>query len=135
MPALEIIGGLVTAPGATPTNLTMFTGNTNVIRNCPDDSMVKMLQAWTDVQGAGFFRIRSPKLHDNVQGIRLQNVISELGPKLPWQLPQKLYPQDTLTLDMTGSATAGDIESACLLNYYSDLPGIAARFITQNQNR
>lgn len=133
MPALEIISGFATAPSTTFTALTMAAGNSNTIRNCPDDSDVKLLQAWTDTQGAGNLRIRSPKLHDNVQGIRLQNTISELAPKLPWGFPQKLYPQDALTLELTGSATAGDIETACFLIYYASLPGIAARFITPDE--
>jgi hypothetical protein len=41
-----------------------------------------------------------------------------------------LYPQDTLTAQLAGSATAGDIETACLLLYYEDVPGAAGRFIT-----
>jgi hypothetical protein len=43
--------------------------------------------------------------------------------------PQKLISQDTLLVDLSGSATAGDIETACMLIYYDDLPGINARFI------
>lgn len=129
MPALEIIGGLATAPSTTATALTMFTGNSNVIRNNPTDDKIHLLNAWADVQGAGFLRIRSPRLHDNVQGIRLTNVISEVGPKMPLGAPQLLIPQDALTLELTGSGTAGDIEQAALLIYYASLPGIEARFI------
>jgi hypothetical protein len=127
MRALEIIGGYATAPSTTFTALTMFTGNSLAIRNAPLESDVKLLQAWVDAQGAGCLRIRSPRLHDNVQGIRLYTVVSEVAPLLPWGFPQKLIPQDTLVAELTGSATSGDIESAALLIYYSDLKGVDAR--------
>jgi len=125
--ALEIIGGYATAPSTTATGLTMFTGNSLTIRNAPLDSVVKLLQAWVDVQGAGYFRIRSPRLHDNVQGIRLYTVVSEVQPLLPMFSGQKLIAQDTLVAEITGSATAGDLESACMLLYYDNLPGVDAR--------
>jgi len=135
MPALEIIGGMATAPAATLTALTMFTGNSNTIRNCQEDSPIHLLNAWADVQGAGTLRIRSPRLHDNVQGIRVGTVVSEPVPLLPMGKPQKLIPQDTLTVELSGSSTAGDIESAALLIYYANLPGIEARFITPQELR
>src|SRR6266487_656652 len=127
--AIEMLIGFVTAPSTTFTALTMGAGNSLTIRNCPFDKRVLLLQAWTDSQGAGVFRVRSPKLHDNVQGIRLATVISEVKPLLPWPSLQPLFPQDTLVAELTGSATAGDIESGCMLVYYDDLPGSDARMI------
>jgi hypothetical protein len=129
MPALEIIGGLATAPSTTFTAVTNFTGNSNVVRNCDEQNPVKLLSTWADVQGAGNSRIRSPRLHDNVQGIRLVNVVGEPLPQLPLGLTQKLIPQDALTIELTGSATGGDIEQIALLIYYASLPGIEARLI------
>lgn len=129
MPALEIIGGFATAPSTTFTAVTMFTGNSNTVRNCREEAPIKLLETWADVQGAGNTRIRSPRLHDNVQGIRLTNIVGETLPQLPCGLPQRLIPQDTLTIELTGSATAGDIESVALLVHYDELPGIEARLI------
>jgi len=125
--AMEIIGGQATAPSTTVTALTMFAGNSLTIRNAPLESEVKLLQGWVDVQGAGYLRVRSPRLHDNVQGIRLYTVVSEPQPLLPWGFPQKLIPQDTLIAEITGSATAGDLEMAALLIAYANLPGVDAR--------
>jgi len=127
--ALELIAGFVTAPSTTFTAWGMNTGNTNTVRNCPEGKLVRILEAWADWQTAGILRVRSPKLHDAVQGIRLQGVASEVQGLLPAVAPQRVYPQDTLTIEQTGSATAGDIESGALLLYYEDLPGSAARFI------
>jgi hypothetical protein len=126
---LELVSGFVTAPGTTFTALTMAAGNSATVRNARADSVVQLLSAWADVQGAGEFRTRSPKLHDGVQGIRLDTVVSEVKPLLPDQFMQMLFPQDALTLELTGSATAGDIESAAMLIHYDDLPGAEGQFI------
>ncbi len=126
---LELVSGFVTAPSTTFTALTMAAGNSATVRNARADSVIQLLSAWADVQGAGEFRIRSPKLHDGVQGIRLDTVISEVKPLLPDQFMQMLFSQDGLTLELTGSATAGDIESGCMLIHYDDLPGAEAQMI------
>ncbi len=129
MPALELLTGFVTAPSTTLTALTMADGNSLTVRNCPEESEVKLLSNWTDNQAVGQFQIKSPKLHDNVQGINIGTVASEPQPLMPRGWSQKLYPQDTLAALLSGSATAGDIETACMLVYYADLPGIEARLI------
>jgi hypothetical protein len=128
--ALEIIAGYVTAPSATFTPLTMASGNSLTVRNAPLDSMVRLLSAWSLNQGAGTLRIRSPKLHDNVQGIRMDITLGEACPLFPLGVSQKLVPQDTLVVELTGSATAGDIEQAAMLLYYDNIPGSDARLAT-----
>jgi len=128
--ALELITGFVTAPDTTQTALTMATGNSLTIRNAEPKSEVKLLTCWADVQLRGLLRIRSPKLHDNTQGIRFATIASEVQPLMDPMFAQRLYPQDTLTVDLSGSATAGDIEQASMLVYYPDQPGVNARFLS-----
>lgn len=127
--AMEVLAGFATAPSTNFTALTMGAGNSAVVRNARGDSRIFLLQAWADNQAAGTLRIRSPKLHDNVQGIRLDVTASDAKPLLPSRIKQGLYSQDGLILEITGSATAGDIESAGLLVLYEDLPGTEGRFI------
>mgnify|MGYP000079036826 CR=1 FL=1 len=127
--ALELITGFVTAPSTTNTALTLATGNTLTVRSHPFENAAMLLQAWADNQTSGVLRIRSPRLHDQVQGIRLDVLASEVVPLLPRGATQRLFPQDTLVVDLTGSAAAGDIETACLLVYYGDLPGIDSRLL------
>lgn len=127
--ALELLTGFVTAPGAILTALTMAIGDTLSIRSFNDPSSARLLTNWTDSQGIGAFQIRSPKLHDNVQGITIQTVIGNPLPLMPEGVTQKVYSQDTLTALLSGSAVAGDIETACMLMHYDDLPGISARLI------
>lgn len=123
MVAMRLLTGFVTAPSSTFTAATMATGDSLTIGNTDLNNPIYLLNVWGDHQTAGNIRIRSPKLHDINQGIRLFNVASEVQPLLPWGMKQLLYPQDTLELMMTGSGTGGDIETACLLIYYTNLPG------------
>lgn len=125
--ALECVCGFATAPGASQVNLTMATGNSLTIRNAPIDAKTLLLATWAFCTGAGVFRIKSPRLHDNVQGIRSNTFAGNPVPLWPLGLAQKLIPQDTLTADISGSATAGKIESAFMLIYYDNCPGVAAR--------
>lgn len=128
--ALELLSGYATAPSTTFTALTMASGNSATIRAATPGSNIQLLNAWTDNQTAGNFRIRSPRLHDNVQGIRLNALASNTQPLLPLGVKIPLIEQDTLTMEITGSGTGGDIESAAVLIYYDDLPGVEGRFLT-----
>ena len=131
--ALELLCGQVTAPDTTQTALTMNAGNTLTVRNAPITSRPKLLTAWIDSQLRGIVRMRSPSFHDNVQGLRFDHIASEVQPLFDPHFAQELVPQDTITVDLSGSATAGDIESWAGLVYYPELPGIAARFIDPAQ--
>ena len=129
-PALEVITGFVTAPGATPTALTMAAGNSATVRNTSSSSLIALTSTWAQTSAAGIWIIKSPKLHDNVQGIRNTIISGDVSPRWVPGIWQKLYPQDNLTLLLSGSATGGHIESAASLIYYNNLDGVNGRFIT-----
>lgn len=133
MKAMELISGQVTAPSTTFTALTVNAGNSLTVRNAAPDSEILLLSIWGKHQTAGNIRVRSPQLHDNVQGIRLFDIAANPLPLYPNGAKQKLNAQDTLIVEVTGSATAGDIETAHLLVWYEDLPGINGRFITEEE--
>lgn len=128
--ALELIAGQATAPSAVFTALTMNSGNSLAIRNAALTADIRLIQMWAKHQAAGVFRVRSPKLHDNVQGIRMRNPASLAIEMLPWDIYQKLVAQDTVVAEITGSAVGGQFEQGAMLLYYSDLPGQAARLTT-----
>lgn len=129
-PAIDTITSTGTAIGATLAATTIAAGDSFTIKNAPLTSAAWLLNFWTDNQVAGQVRIRSPKMHDNVDAIRSRALIGVLEPILPWGAPQRLWPQDTEIVELAGSAVAGDIESVVQLLYYDDLPGQAARLIT-----
>lgn len=133
MPALELLTGFVTAPSTTLTGLTMASGNSLTIRSAPTEEDVRLLNIWNDNQTAGLLSVRSPRMHDNVNGIRLEALASTVAPLIPWQPSQRLVPQDTLVAQLSGSGTASDIETMCMLIYYSNLPGINASLITADE--
>lgn len=127
--AIDTVTGAATAIGATLAALTANAGDSFQVKNQPFTSNPMLLNFWADVQAAGIARIRSPKLHDNVDALRSRTLVNVLDPLLPYGQPETLWPQDTLIFELAGSAVAGQIESVQALIYYPDLPGQAARLI------
>lgn len=128
-PALDTVTSTGTAIGATIAALTAVSGDSQTVKNASLSSDVFLLSAWADVQAAGSARIRSPKLHDSTDGIRSRTRVNNDEPFTPWGFAQRLVPQDSLIVELAGSAVAGDIESIVMQIYYADLPGQSARFI------
>lgn len=130
---MEILSGFVTAPGATFTAWTAATGNSLTLRSADTSSRVVLIGAWAWNQVAGTLRIRSPRLHDFQQGIRMRVPVNNVSPMYPPtgdpSMSQLLIPQDNLTVEQTGSAVGGQIETGSLLVWYDSLPGIGGRFI------
>jgi len=124
---MELISGRATAPSSTLTALTMAAGNSLTVRNTALTADIRLIDMWAFNNAAGIFRIRSPKLHDNVQGIRYRVVGSDPISLIPHGAWQKLTPQDTLIAEISGSAVGGQIEQGQALIWYSDLPGSNAR--------
>ncbi len=132
-PALNTVHSAGTAIGATLAATTILAGDSFQIQNQDMTKKALLLNVWADVQVAGELRVRSPKFHDNVDGFRTATMIGIVEPLMPWGVPQRIYPQDVLAVDLAGSAVAGDVESVALLQYYEDLPGTSARFISPEQ--
>jgi len=128
--AIDTISGFVTAPGATFTAWTMALGDSLQIRNSNPQKRTLLLEAWAWNQAVGTLRLRSPKLHDNVQGIRWAIPANSVDFNLPYEVSQTLYPQDIIIAEQTGTATGGQIESGSVLVFYEDLPGVAGRFVS-----
>lgn len=135
---LEVVTSFSTAPGVAAFAATAAcNGNSLQIRSAALSSKVYLLNSWAFNQVAGQFRIRSPRLHDAVNGIRYRvqaaNVLPRIGGYLNGNFAQFLIPQDTLIVENEGSAVAGQIESGSMLIYYDSLPGISARLINNAQ--
>lgn len=131
--AVEILTGFVTAPSSTFTAWTMASGDSLTIRSAGPDSRILLLQAWGQNQTAGNLRVRGPRLHDNVQGMRFFCAADQPDPLMPIGIAQRLRPLDVLTVEQTGSAVAGDIEQGSLLVWYENLPGSDARLIDADE--
>ncbi|MBA7579288.1 hypothetical protein ES708_21158 [subsurface metagenome] len=137
MPAMELVTGLV-LDADTLKALTPLAGNSFTIRNAPDGTEVRLLQAWgceDTLNHLGHFVIRSPLMHDNVRGISLIEGGARALPLLNNLVRQKLFPQDTLTLEVLGTAGALVLSFGSILLYYEDLIGVSSNFITPDELR
>lgn len=122
--ALQVITGRATNP-ASFTAVTVATGDSLQVQNFPDGASASLLNMWGLGATAGIVRVHSPKLHDNVQGIRAKFLAATPQPLLPNGPMQPLFSQDTLTVEIQDAGTETDM--ATLLAYYSNLPGADAQ--------
>jgi len=124
--ALETITVFATAPNTGAAGAAA-TGNSLTIRNTDKPAWLLAISGLQQAT-AGFNRLTSPQLHDTTTGIQVQFAASQASEFSLWT-PQRLYSQDTLTDTISGSNTAGDIETRQLLVAYDDLPGVDANLI------
>jgi len=127
MPALQLQSYVGTAINTTLAPLAAVSGDSLAVSNFAIGKNAWLVQLWADVQLAGTVRVRSPKFHDNVNGLRIDTIASDPRPLMPWGAMQPLFPNDTLIVELAGSSTAGDIEHVVLLQYFDDMPGVSAR--------
>jgi hypothetical protein len=128
--ALNVVSCRATAPGVAAFAAgTYNSGDSGAVRNAAQGSNIQLIEAWQNNNAAGFGRIRSPRLHDNVSGIHFVVPASQPQPVLGRPFNQKLYSQDVLINELEGSAVGGQIEVQAMLIYYEDLPGCSGVFI------
>src|ERR1700681_4882559 len=82
-PAIDTITSQGTAIGAALVATTIAPGDSFQFKNANLTSKVWLLNMWTHNLVAGMVRVRSPKLHDNVEAIRARTLIATLDPLLP----------------------------------------------------
>lgn len=122
--AAQVITGRVTNPSTTFTALTPNLGDSFSVLNFSGTAGAYLENAWASEASAGVLRIKSPRMHDQAQGLRMQ--VGDTIPRLlmPSGARQAMYPSDALTVEMTGGAAETDL--GALLLTYDDLPGISA---------
>lgn len=128
MSAVEVVTGRVVNPGAAFANVTANTDQSFAVRFHTTPGTAVLEEVWVQQGTAGEVRITSPNLHDDVVGIRMRSHANAVRRLLPEEAEQVLMPQDTLQVELTGSAAATD--AVALLIRYGELPGIAARLHT-----
>lgn len=131
--AMEVVTGRALNPGAGPTALGANTGDSFQVKSTPENQNAQLIGLWGQAATAGLVRLRSPRLHDNTQGLRyvlpaglVRNFLAD-GEHTP------LYSQDILTFEIGGGGAETD--SASMLVYYPDLGGSDARLVTWDQIR
>jgi hypothetical protein len=126
----EVITGRVANPAAL-TQVTMNTGDTAAVRSFGDSISAYLENIWTQQATAGFARVRSPRMHDNVQGIRLAAPAALPLPLLPVEANQRVYQTDTLTIELQGGGAETD--AIALQMYYDGMTTGAAKLANWDQ--
>lgn len=121
MSAIELVTGRVLNPGAAITALTPNTGSTFAVRTTPEGTKVTLENMWGQNASGGVARIRSPRMHDNVQGIRVRIPKNDPRLLLPFAVREQLYAQDTLIVESSGGGAETD--TLCYIVSYDRLPG------------
>ena len=125
MPAIDTVVGIATNPGASLTAVTMNNGDSLTVRNfAPTDSAY--LERVTRVgTSSGAARILSPLLHDDTRGITFTTPESPSVYLMPQGRGERLYAQDTLTVQVSGGTAETDLVALSI--YYTNLAGGSAR--------
>jgi len=131
MTAMEVVTGRVLNPGATITALTANTGSSFTVKDFPASSPAYLEGLWAQNATAGVVRVHSARMHDDVQGIRFTSPAALIRNYMGDRAEQKLYPNDPLRFEQSGGGAETD--SAAMLFYYNELPGIAARLAMWEQ--
>lgn len=131
MPAVQVLSGRVEKIKTVLTALTMNTGDSVTVRSTEGGGNVLLEQIWGQAAKGGVIRVRSPRMHDFAQGIRVRVPEKLPKPLLPMQARQVLYSQDQLTIEM--SLQEEEVGVTALLVYYENLPGITANLATWEQ--
>lgn len=126
MGAFEVIGSNAKTPSTTFTELKAFTGQTFTVRATTAGAALENM--WAMNATGGSVRIRSPRMHDNTQGIRMRVPKALVQPLVPYSVKEVLYPTDVLVPETTGGAAEED--QAYFLLHYDDIPGSNANVRT-----
>ncbi len=129
-PAIQTIAGFFTAVGAATSVATPAAGDSFAVA-AYTNGKAYLEQVYASGTTVDFVRVRSPKMHDANQGIRVWVGTSLREPLIPWEIDQSLYPADVpiVEIDSTGAATNG-----VLLHYvYDDMPGAMPRLAAPSE--
>lgn len=127
MPALDAIASYQGTSGSTLAAGTTATGDSTTIRNFGASAHAYLCGAfYDDVTTPLAWRVRSPLLHDNVQGIRFGPGAAAPAALWPLGVLQELEAQDQLTIELSTAASTGKALGVVQV-FYTDLPGATAR--------
>lgn len=123
--ALQLVSGFFTAGGAGLNVATSAAGDTFAVPSFDIHNSAYLEQVFAAGATTDFVRIRSPRLHDANQGMRLFAGTTKNRPLLPYEIDERLYPSDTpiVEIDATGAGSG----NVLLLYSFDDLPGVAPR--------
>ena len=124
-----MIAGSLAATAAVPTQVVMFGNDSRVVRSFSSGKKAYLLAI--NAVGhttTGPISIKSPKFHDNVNGIYFPTINGTDLP-LPMEFLQPLYSQDNLDILFVDTLGAGDWDNVALEIYYEEQLGNMGNYI------
>lgn len=123
--ALQLISGFATVGAAGTAVVTPSPGDTFTVQQYQPSAAASLEQLWIQGASIDFIRVRSPRMHDANQGIRLDTAGTNLRGLIPWEITQPLYAVDVPIVEIDQTAAASGTLHA--LYYYTDLGGVQPR--------
>lgn len=131
--SLQLVSGYYTAGAAGTGTATPSPGDTFNVPSFNISSQAYLAQVIASGASTDFVRIRSPRLHDANQGIRLYIGTTTHRNLLPWDNGEVLYPSDTPTVEIDETAAATGAIS--ILYEFADLAGASPRLASWSEVR
>lgn len=131
--AIDTVAGSA-ASGTVAGAIVPFTpvvGDTFTVRNFAPSASAQLDLLIGHVATTNPVRLRSPMLHDNVQGLRFNAIATDTSNLLSAVVQQQLIAQDTLTAELVVTTAPGVSETDvfAMSIYYPDLGGASARLV------
>jgi hypothetical protein len=126
--AFFVTSGFFTAGGAGNAPATSSPGDTFQVPSFNVNSPAYLENMWVQGASTDWISVKSPKMHDNNQGIRLRTGGTQQRFLLQQGMEQPLYPVDTPTVTIDETAAASG--AITLMYRFTDLPGIQPRLDT-----
>jgi hypothetical protein len=129
MPYLDLQSATASNTGTTTFSaLTAVAGDTLTVRTLAEQQEAILIDFGCKHATAGSVRVRSPYLHDDVNGLRFRTLAADASGLSGHRPTQRLRGQDTLIVEATGGASAEQV-SYWQLCYYKSLGGQASYYI------
>jgi len=122
--AIQVVTGRILNQAAL-TAWTVNTGDSITVRDFAKETRTTLEGVWAQSATAGVIRVRSARMHDNVQNLRFRVPAALIRNFILDDASQPLFPNDPLIVEQSGGGAETD--SGSLLFYYDDLPGIDAQ--------
>lgn len=129
---LRSAAGFFTAGGAGTNAVTLVSGGTGTIAiDAFTSGNAYLEEIWAAGATTDFVRYRSPRMHDNNQGLRLFVGTTQRTNLIPWGMDAQVYSSDvpTLEIDATGAGTG----LAVVTYGYDDLDTGAPKLATWSE--
>jgi hypothetical protein len=122
--AVQLVSTFFTAVGAGTSIVSPSPGDIVTVPSFSNPSG-RLEQIWASGATVDFIRVRSPRLHDANQGLRIWIGGNPRRRLLPWGMDETLYSSDTpiVEIDATGAGSNG----LCMQYAFDDLPGVQPR--------